>query len=124
MRKFSMLGAVNGFFAVALGAFGAHALKDKLTPELMNDFQIGAHYHLTHALALLAVGLLAGRVPSKPAGAAGWLFTVGILVFCGSLYLLAITGKKWLGAITPIGGACFLSGWICLFLAARAVPNN
>ena len=113
-RTFLMLGGVFGFLGVAVGAFGAHLLKQKLTPDLFDVFEVGVRYHMYHALALLAVGLAAAQWPESGIGLAGWLFAAGILVFSGSLYVLALTGVKWLGAITPIGGAALLAGWAVL----------
>ncbi len=102
------LGAGFMFLAVALGAFGAHALKTRLTPDMLAIFETGVRYQVYHALALLL--LAAVRGPSK----AGWCFTAGIVLFSGSLYLLALTGvRKW-GAVTPIGGLLFLAGWLIL----------
>ncbi len=116
------VGAVWGFLAVAIGAFGAHGLKDRLT-ELGQaaTFQTAAQYHMYCALALLTVGVLVltGRT-STAATLAGWSLLVGSLVFSGSLYLLAVTGVKWLGAITPLGGVAMLIGWASLAVAAGA----
>jgi len=114
------IGAVWGFLAVATGAFGAHGLKGRLeaTGQLAN-FQTAAQYHMYMALALLAVGLL--RSAGRSGGlldVAGWGFLVGSAIFSGSLYALGVTGLRWLGAITPIGGVAFLAGWACLALAA------
>jgi len=118
-RLFAVLGALAAGLAVALGAFGAHALRARLTPETLATFETGVRYHMYHALALFAVAIVVGKWPSSTwAAAAGWLFVVGILIFSGSLYLLAVTGIRWLGAITPIGGVAFLAGWACLALAA------
>jgi uncharacterized membrane protein YgdD (TMEM256/DUF423 family) len=121
-RLWLLLGALNGFLSVAAGAFGAHALKARLGPDLLAVFETGARYHMYHALALLAVGLLAAVRPAGvPAGllnGAGWAFLVGILLFSGSLYALALTGVRGLGAITPLGGLGFLAGWVLLALAA------
>jgi uncharacterized membrane protein YgdD (TMEM256/DUF423 family) len=119
-RVFLVLGALAAGIAVALGAFGAHALRARLTPEMLATFETGVRYHLYHALALFAVAMVVGRWPSSApaATAAGWLFIAGILMFSGSLYLLALTGVRGLGAITPIGGLAFLAGWGCLALAA------
>jgi uncharacterized membrane protein YgdD (TMEM256/DUF423 family) len=113
-KTFLMLGGVFGFLGVALGAFGAHLLKDKLAPDMLDVFEVGVRYHMIHALALLAVGLVVAQWPESGVGLAGWLFAVGIVIFSGSLYILALTGVKWLGAITPIGGAAFLAGWVVL----------
>jgi uncharacterized membrane protein YgdD (TMEM256/DUF423 family) len=113
-------GAIWGFVGVAMGAFGAHGLNDRLT-ELGQtaNYHTAAQYHMYCALAIVAIGLLVlfGR-PSAAASAAGWSFLLGSLVFSGSLYLLAVTGAKWLGAITPIGGVAILAGWVALALAA------
>jgi uncharacterized membrane protein YgdD (TMEM256/DUF423 family) len=114
------VGAAWGFLAVAMGAFGAHGLKDRLTSlGQAANFQTAAQYHMYCALALLAVGLLilTGR-SGAAATVAGWAFLLGSLIFSGSLYLLAVTGLKWLGAITPIGGLVMLVGWAALAVAA------
>ena len=111
-RLFLLIGALAGFFTVALGAFGAHGLKNILSPGLLNTFNTGVDYQGLHALALLAVGLLMFSDQETPAlRFAGWAFASGILIFSGSLYLLALTDARWLGAITPIGGLAFLAGW-------------
>lgn len=120
-HPFLAAGAASGFIAVAAGAFGAHALKARLPPELLVTFEVGARYQMYHALALCLVGLLGARGDAAPGGAlsaAGWLFSVGTLLFSGSLYLLALLGLRWLGAITPLGGLCFLGGWLALLWAA------
>ncbi len=118
-RFFFILGSISGGLAVVLGAFGAHALKDRLTPDLLQTFETGVRYHMYHALALLAVAFALSRWGSTGlASAAGWLFVAGTVLFSGSLYLLALTGVKWLGAITPLGGVAFIAGWVCLVLAA------
>jgi uncharacterized membrane protein YgdD (TMEM256/DUF423 family) len=111
---FFALGALSSFAAVALGAFGAHALRGRLPPDMLQVFDTGIRYHMFHALGLLAVAWAATRWPGTAVSAAGWLFVAGTLVFSGSLYLLALTGQRWLGAITPLGGACFLLGWLAL----------
>lgn len=112
------LGAAAMFLAVALGAFGAHALRQRLAPEMLSVFEVGVRYHVYHALALFAVAWISIRNPGSLAQASGWAFFVGIVLFSGSLYLLALTGTRWLGAITPIGGLAFLIGWVLLFLAS------
>jgi uncharacterized membrane protein YgdD (TMEM256/DUF423 family) len=113
-RTFWVLGCVFGFLGVAAGAFGAHALRGRVPPDLLAVFETAARYQMYHALALLA----ASRVARRPCGrAAGWLFAAGIVVFSGSLYVLALVGVRWLGAITPIGGAAFLAGWVALAVA-------
>jgi len=117
-RLFVTLGAASGFVAVAAGAFGAHALKARLSPEMLAVFEVGVRYQMFHALALLAVAWAVGRWPGPAATAAGWFFVVGTALFSGTLYLLALSGTRWLGAITPIGGAAFLAGWACLAWAA------
>ncbi|HEX2202005.1 MAG TPA: DUF423 domain-containing protein [Longimicrobium sp.] len=123
-RTFWILGCVFGFTGVAAGAFGAHALRATVPPDLLAVFETGARYQMYHALALLAVALAAARQPeTRPLRAAGWLFAAGIVVFSGSLYALALSGVRVLGAVTPIGGACFLAGWIALALGAR-VPRT
>ncbi len=113
-RLFFSLGSVSAFLAVSMGAFGAHALKNRLTPEMLAIFEVGVRYHLYHALALLAVAWASTRWPGGSVMAAGWLFLAGTVIFSGSLYLLSLTGLRWLGAITPIGGAAFLLGWLLL----------
>lgn len=113
-RLFATVGAASAFLAVAAGAFGAHALRTRLTPELLAAFETGARYHMYHALALLLVAWAAGRWPVPPVRAAGWLFVAGTVLFSGSLYLLALTGARWLGAVTPLGGLAFLAGWCAL----------
>lgn len=113
-NRFLLLGALGGFFSVALGAFGAHGLKNILSPGLLQTFHTGVEYQTLHSLALLAVGLLGKRIPPRAMTLAGWSFATGILVFCGSLYLLALTDARWLGAVTPFGGTLFLVGWATL----------
>ncbi|MDF1764932.1 MAG: DUF423 domain-containing protein [Gammaproteobacteria bacterium] len=120
---FLFLAGVSGFLGVGIGAFGAHALKDKLTPELAATFQTGVQYHLIHTLALFGVGLLVLLMPQASlARTSGWLFTVGIVLFSGSLYTLALSGVRWLGAITPLGGLCFLAAWGILAWLALSTP--
>lgn len=118
-RTFFTLGAVFAGLGVALGAFGAHALRDRLPADLLAIFETGVRYQVYHALALFGVVLALGRWPATNLSViAGWLFVAGILIFSGSLYALALTGTRWLGAITPLGGVAFLAGWVCLILAA------
>ena len=103
------------FLAVALGAFGAHALKSRLSPEMANVWQTAVTYHAWHGLALLATGLVMLHWPERAGlGLAGWLFVAGIVLFSGSLYVMALTGVRGLGAVTPIGGVAFLAGWAVL----------
>lgn len=117
-RIFLVLGALSGFVSVAAGAFGAHALKQRLAPDLLAVFETGARYQMFHALALVAVGLLAARAPATALTVAGWLFVAGTLLFSGSLYALALSGVRGLGAVTPLGGLAFLGGWLLLAWAA------
>lgn len=120
---FLFLAGVSGFLGVGIGAFGAHALKDKLTPEMAATFQTGVQYHLIHTLALFGVGLLVLLMPQASlARTSGWLFTAGIVLFSGSLYTLALSGVRWLGAITPLGGLCFLAAWGILAWLALSTP--
>ena len=101
--------------AVAFGAFGAHALKGRLDEYALGVFQTAVQYHFYHSLALLGVGILALSQPQTVLlKTSGWMFLLGILVFSGSLYLLSVSGMRWLGAITPLGGLAFLAGWACL----------
>lgn len=111
-------GALAAGVGVALGAFGAHGLKERVPADLLAVFETGVRYHMYHALALLAVGWAASRWPGGWTQAAGWLFLFGIVVFSGSLYVMTLTGARWLGAVTPIGGVCFLLGWAALVTAA------
>ncbi|CAK0746135.1 DUF423 domain-containing protein [Gammaproteobacteria bacterium] len=115
-------GALNGLLAVAAGAFAAHGLKSQLPADLLAIWQTGVQYQAMHALALLAVGLLTLQHPSRAGRLAGWLFLGGIIIFSGSLYLLALIGVRWLGVITPLGGAAFLGGWLAFLVAARNLP--
>ena len=111
-------GAALCGLGVMLGAFGAHALRDRLSADLLGVFETGVRYHLIHALGLLAVAWAASRWPGPYITAAGWLFVAGITIFSGSLYVLAISGIRWLGAITPIGGVCLIVGWGLLAVGA------
>lgn len=123
-RFFFLLGSFFAGLSVVLGAFGAHALRDRLEERLLANFETGARYQMYHALALLAVAWAISRFPaSQLLVIAGWLFLAGIVIFSGSLYLLALTGQRWLGAITPFGGVAFLAGWVCLLLAALRAGN-
>jgi uncharacterized membrane protein YgdD (TMEM256/DUF423 family) len=118
-RSFAIAGAVSGLIGVAAGAFGAHALRNRLSAGLLAVFETGARYQMYHALALLAVAWIATVAPSAPATWAGRLFLTGTVLFSGSLYALALSGIRGLGAITPFGGVAFLAGWVCLAFAAR-----
>lgn len=113
-KFFLVAGALSGFLAVAAGAFGAHALREKLAPEMMQIWQTAVLYQVIHSLALLFTGLAAAWKPEVAWCCPGWCFASGIVVFSGSLYTLAFTGEKWLGAVTPFGGGAFLVGWASL----------
>jgi len=118
-QRFFRLGALSAFLAVAAGAFGAHALRARLGPAMLLVFETGARYQMYHALALMAVAWAVTRWPGTLTSAAGWCFVAGTVLFSGSLYAMALTGQRVLGAITPLGGVAFLTGWLCLALAAR-----
>jgi uncharacterized membrane protein YgdD (TMEM256/DUF423 family) len=113
-RFFFTAGAIAAFVAVALGAFGAHSLRTKLTPDMLNIFEVGVRYQMYHALGLITVAWASSRWPEANVNTAGWAFIIGIVIFSGSLYLLSIFDLRWLGAITPIGGLAFLAGWAIL----------
>jgi uncharacterized membrane protein YgdD (TMEM256/DUF423 family) len=117
-RLFFGLGALSGLIAVAAGAFGAHALKAQLAPDLLAVFDTAARYQMFHALALMACAWAAARWPGRAAATAGWCFVAGTGLFSGSLYLLALTGARSFGAVTPFGGVLFLVGWLLLAVAA------
>ena len=119
---FFLLGSLSGGLAVAFGAFGAHALKAHLTPDLLATFETGVRYQMYHALALLGVAVALTQWPTSSwPNLAGWLFVIGMLLFSGSLYLLCLTQKRWWGAVTPFGGLAFIAGWLCLALAALGI---
>jgi uncharacterized membrane protein YgdD (TMEM256/DUF423 family) len=113
-RTFVLLGALFAFLAVALGAFGAHGLQDRLSPSDLEIFETGVRYQMYHALALILVAWIGARWPGGGSAVAGWAFVAGILIFSGSLYAVVLSGVRWLGAITPIGGVAFLAGWLAL----------
>lgn len=113
-QVFAILGAVSGFIGVAAGAFGAHGLRSRLSPEMLGIFETAARYQMYHALALIAVAWAATRWPGGWIHLSGWSFVVGTLLFSGSLYVLSLTSIRWLGAVTPLGGAGFLLGWLSL----------
>ena len=117
-RTFVIVASILGGLAVALGAFGAHALRDHLTPEALDTFRTGVTYQMYHALALLAVAAAISRLPQASLlTVAGWLFIAGTLLFSGSLYVLVLAGVRWMGAVTPLGGVAYIAGWSCLALA-------
>ncbi len=120
-RLFLIIGAVSAAISVAAGAFGAHSLRQTIEPSLLDVFETGARYQMYHALALVGVGLVASRWPSSLLASAGWLFVAGTVLFTGSLYAMTFTGIRVLGAITPLGGLCFIGGWICLAVAAARI---
>jgi uncharacterized membrane protein YgdD (TMEM256/DUF423 family) len=118
-RTFLLIGAVLGFLGVALGAFAAHGLKNRLSPEMLEVFDTGVRYHMYHTFAILIVAAAIGHIGNaRLLAMAGWFFFAGILLFSGSLYALALTGVGIFGAVTPIGGVLFLIGWACLALFA------
>lgn len=121
-RRFFVLGALLAMVGVAAGAFGAHALKARLAADMLAVFETGVRYQLVHSLALLATAWASHRWPGRIARAAGWLFVTGIVLFSGSLYLLALTGIRGIGIVTPLGGAAFILGWGCLAWAAARDP--
>lgn len=113
-RGFAVLGSLSALLAVAAGAFGAHGMRARVPADLLAVFETGARYQMYHALALLFVAWAATQWPSPAIRAAGWLFAGGTVLFSGSLYLLALTGTRWWGAVTPLGGLLFLGGWLTL----------
>ncbi|AUS26604.1 DUF423 domain-containing protein [Paenibacillus polymyxa] len=118
MKVLLLLGCIVMFLAVALGAFGAHALKKRLSADMMSIFQTGIQYQIAHGLGLLLLGVLAGNIAhSSLIVTAGWVMLVGILLFSGSLYVLSVSGVKKLGAVTPIGGLAFLASWVIVIVA-------
>lgn len=116
-RHFLALGAFLAFLSVGLGAFGAHALKMSLSGDMLRIYQTGVEYQFYHALGLILVGLIYQHYPVRKVAIAGWLILVGIIIFSGSLYLLSLSGIRWLGAVTPLGGTAFLLAWLTLAYA-------
>ncbi len=128
MRLWISAAAMNGFLAVALGAYAAHSLRGRVEAELVGWVELGADYGLAHALALLGVGLLAGRTvrPRLTLRLAGWGFLAGMVLFSGALYVMGVTGSRALGPIVPVGGVLYLAGWAALFgygLGLRGAPE-
>ena len=117
-RLFFTLGSFSALISVALGAFGAHALKTRLDAHLLAVFETGVRYQMAHAFALLAVAWASTRWPGTLVNLSGWLFVAGTVLFSGSLYALSLSGVRWLGAITPLGGVAWLVAWLCLAWAA------
>ena len=117
-RTFMLIGVVAAFIGVGFGAFGAHSLRERTSPEMLAVFETGVRYQMYHAFAILITALALSRLDGPLIRWAGWLFTAGIVIFSGSLYALVLTGTSSLGAITPFGGIAFLAGWACLAIAA------
>jgi len=117
-RIFIALGALSAFIGVATGAFGAHVLKSRISAEMLAVFEVGVRYQMYHAFALIATAWMQTRWLSLIVTASGWCFVIGTVLFSGSLYLLSLSGVKWVGAITPFGGLAFLAGWACMAWAA------
>lgn len=117
-KVFLILGGFNAALVVLLGAFGAHGLKARMTAEMLAVYQTGVHYHLFHALGLIALGLAATQIPASPyLKWSGWLMLVGIILFSGSLYVLSVSGLRWLGMVTPFGGMAFIAAWVVFVVA-------
>ena len=121
-NRWIALGAASGLVAVVAGAFGAHGLKDRLSPEMLAAWETAVRYQMWHALALLAVAGLEGRVGGLPAAA--WCFAAGTVLFSGSLYVYAVTGMKWLGMTAPFGGLTLMAGWACLAVGAAQTSSR
>ena len=117
-RLFLAIGSGCALLAVVTGAFGAHALRARLSEDMLATFEVAARYQMYHALALIAVAWAASQWSATLISVAGWLFLAGIVIFSGSLYILALSGVRWLGAVTPIGGLAFIAGWLCLLWVA------
>ena len=117
--NFLVIGAISGFLVVILGAFGAHGLKDILDEYGKSIYEKAALYHMFHTMAILVLGLIEKIQPEMQLSLAGWAFIFGIILFSGSLYILAVTGFKWMGMITPFGGVFFIIGWVLLFLKVK-----
>ncbi|PLR81578.1 DUF423 domain-containing protein [Bacillus canaveralius] len=119
MKLFIIIGAINAFLSVALGAFGAHGLEGKIEPKYLETWKTGVTYQMFHAAGLLIIAILLGRVPASSLLTwSGWLMLIGIILFSGSLYILSVTRIGMLGAITPLGGLSFLAAWILLVIFA------
>ena len=117
-KLFLILGGINAALVVMLGAFGVHGLKAKLTAEMLAVYQTGVHYHLFHALGLLAIGIVATQIADSVwLKWSGWLILLGIILFSGSLYVLSVSGLRWLGMVTPFGGVAFIAAWIVFVIA-------
>lgn len=117
-KLFLILGGINAALVVMLGAFGAHGLKAMLTADMLAVYQTGVHYHLFHALGLLAIGIVATQIADSVwLKWSGWLMLIGIILFSGSLYVLSVSGLRWLGMVTPFGGVAFIAAWIVFVIA-------
>lgn len=117
-KLFLILGGINAALVVMLGAFGAHGLKARISADMLAVYQTGVHYHLFHALGLLAVGLVASQIADSVwLKWSGWLMLLGIILFSGSLYVLSVSGLRWLGMVTPFGGLAFIAAWIVFVIA-------
>ncbi len=126
-RSFRFLvctGAITALLAVLLGAFAAHGLRQTLDPGLLNAFETGVHYQMTHALGIILVAILSFILDSRWLRAAGWCLLAGIVLFSGSLYLLALSGIRWIGAITPMGGIAFIAGWALVAVGAWRMQSS
>jgi uncharacterized membrane protein YgdD (TMEM256/DUF423 family) len=123
MRLWLIIAAVNGFLAVATGAFGAHALQDRLDAQAMQAFQTASRYHMYHAVAIGLAAFAVRGAAATPAQAAAGLFVAGIILFSGSLYIFALTHARGLALVTPFGGLCFLAGWVALGWAATRLSK-
>ena len=122
-KIFLILGGINAVLVVLLGAFGAHGLKARMTAEMLAVYQTGVHYHLFHALGLIVVGLVATQISdSAYLRWSGWLMLAGIVLFSGSLYVLSVSGLRWLGIVTPFGGISFIVAWILFVVAIVKSP--
>ena len=113
-RVFIVIGSLSAFIGVAAGAFGAHGLKSRISTEMLSVFEVGVRYQMYHAFALIIAAWVQAKWPSSLVTIGGWFFVIGTIFFSGSLYLMSLTGVRWLGAITPLGGLAFLAGWICI----------
>ena len=123
-RIFLFSGALSAFIGVAAGAFGAHGLRGRIGTDMLAIFEVGVRYQMYHAFALIITAWVWTKWPSSMVIAAGWCFAVGTVLFSGSLYVLSLTGTKWLGAVTPVGGVAFLAGWLFLALAALRIYHR
>jgi len=117
-RVFFVLGALSALLGVAAGALGSHALKSRMSAEMLSVFEVGVRYQMYHAFALIAAAWAQAKWPSRLAIAGGWFFVIGTILFSGSLYLLSLSGVRWLGASTPFGGLAFMAGWVCIAWSA------